>query len=304
MYYPGMTCMVTQRCFERKMKIKPCLRVNLLILYCLLVAKLKYKIDIYSFCFMSNHFHLVLNDREGKLGDFMAWFNSQAAKSLNKFLKRKGIVWEHIPYRRQIIHTKEDLLEKIVYTIVNPVAAYLVSRIEEWPGLVSLPKDIGKKEYKAKKPQFYFKKDGRTPEETVGFVTVPECFLDEMNEQEYRNLIGSKVRSRIRDINREAQKKGRKFLGRKKVLSQSRNSVPKSPDKLTEIRPQLICSDVKLRIKILRIIKQFSDDYRSARQALLQGKVKVKFPFGTYKLKKVIGILCEHDPPWELQMLH
>lgn len=87
---------------------------------------------------MSNHIHLVLEDGAGVLDRFMAQLLSPLAKALNGMDGIRGTVWER---RYSALEIVDDaaLVDRIAYTVTNPVAADLVERAEAWPGLVLAP---------------------------------------------------------------------------------------------------------------------------------------------------------------------
>jgi hypothetical protein len=51
---PGTTYLVTRRCSERRLFLRPSERVNAIFLYVLAVAAQKYGIDVHAFCVLSN----------------------------------------------------------------------------------------------------------------------------------------------------------------------------------------------------------------------------------------------------------
>lgn len=103
--------------------------------------------DLYCYCIMSNHVHLVIKMIEA------AELRSRAANSLNQptsltkvlkelkrftaresniVLERSGQFWQHESYDRVIRNSKE-LERAIHYTLNNPVKAGLVMNWSEWP---------------------------------------------------------------------------------------------------------------------------------------------------------------------------
>ena len=91
-------------------------------------------IALHSAAQMSNHFHLVLTDHDSELANLMEYFDGQLARALNDIDRVRGQVFER---RYSAIEIVDDdaLLDRIVYTVTNPVAAGLVRTYHDWPGL-------------------------------------------------------------------------------------------------------------------------------------------------------------------------
>lgn len=96
--------------------------------------------DLYTFCIMSNHVHLVFkhlvhdieNLSKHPVTDILAGLKKFTARKCNIILQRSGSFWQAESFDRLIRNDKE--LEKTIsYTLNNPVKAGLVNRWEEWP---------------------------------------------------------------------------------------------------------------------------------------------------------------------------
>ena len=72
----------------------------------------------------------------------MAALNRELAKFLNVFYRRSGAVWDNGKYSSVHLPSEAEVLDKIVYTLLNPVAAGLVASPGDWPGLVTLPAGV------------------------------------------------------------------------------------------------------------------------------------------------------------------
>ena len=64
----------------------------------------------------------------------MQWLNLYIAKCMNVVLGRWGVFWEPESYSGVQLIEDQDVLEKMLYTLVNPVEAGLVRWGDEWPG--------------------------------------------------------------------------------------------------------------------------------------------------------------------------
>ena len=52
---------------------------------------------------------------------------------------------------------EQAVLEKVAYCIANPVAAGLVRRADQWPGVTTTPEQLGRASWTAKRPDFYIR---------------------------------------------------------------------------------------------------------------------------------------------------
>ena len=62
--------------------------------YLFAVAAERYRMDVHEVLCMSNHFHVLMTDVDGVLPDFMGYFNSLLARSLNAMRGTSGSVFE------------------------------------------------------------------------------------------------------------------------------------------------------------------------------------------------------------------
>jgi len=96
--------------------------------------------DLYAYCIMSNHVHLVFkhlakNDRATSkypVTDIMGGIKKFTARESNQVLKRNGSFWQAESYDR-LVRSDLELERVIAYTINNPVKAGLAAKWEDWP---------------------------------------------------------------------------------------------------------------------------------------------------------------------------
>ena len=125
---PGATYLVTRRCSQRQLLLRPSKLTNQLVGYLLAVAARRYGVQIHAFCVMSNHLHLVLTDPAARLPAFSQYFASLVARSVNAALGRWESFWAPASYSAVSLQTPTDVIEKAAYVLANPVAAGLVGR--------------------------------------------------------------------------------------------------------------------------------------------------------------------------------
>ncbi len=86
----------------------------------------KYRIEVYTFCMMPNHIHLLFRPEEGNLYDAMRDIFSQYAVRFNHKYERKGHLFGG-PYRQAVCLDDTYLIAASLYIHWNPVRAGLVS---------------------------------------------------------------------------------------------------------------------------------------------------------------------------------
>jgi putative transposase len=93
---------------------------------------------------LSNHVHLVVTDTRGQLPRFMQYLDSLVARAVNASLGRFERFWANDgSYSAVEPIDPADVVGKIAYVLANPVAAGLVRRAAQWPGLWTAPEQLG-----------------------------------------------------------------------------------------------------------------------------------------------------------------
>jgi len=116
-----------------------------------LLDKAKRLIDIYAFCLMPNHFHLLVKENKEKgISKFLADFQNSYTRYYNLFHESKGHVFQG-QFEAVRVETDEQLLHVSRYIHLNPYSSFVVKDYEElkeyqWS---SLPEYLGnnKKSY-------------------------------------------------------------------------------------------------------------------------------------------------------------
>ena len=154
---PNTTYLVTRRCLGRRFLLRPDRALNRLFLYCLALGVRKYGVEVHGLCVMSNHYHLTMTDVRGVLPDFMGWLNCQLAKRIKRLRRWDEVVWEpNVHYNAVELQGEAEALDKVAYTLLNPMSAGLVRRPEEWPGVVSTMKQLCRGKLEAQRPRRWF----------------------------------------------------------------------------------------------------------------------------------------------------
>jgi putative transposase len=91
----------------------------------------KYRVEVYAYCVMGNHYHLLIQTKEANLPDFMHFLGSSYASYLAK-REWKGHIFAG-RYKAICVEKEEYFLTLQRYIHLNPVKAGLVERPEHFP---------------------------------------------------------------------------------------------------------------------------------------------------------------------------
>ncbi len=91
---------------------------------------------MHAFCVLSNHCHLIITDLDARLPAFMQYLDSLVARAVNASLGRFEGFWATDgSYSAVEPLDPSHIVAKTAYVLANPVAAGLVRRRADWPGL-------------------------------------------------------------------------------------------------------------------------------------------------------------------------
>ena len=282
---PGACYLITRRCFQRSFLLRPDAKTNQIFEFCLAYASGRFGVEIHAYCAMSNHYHLVVTDVDGRLPEFMHWMNAYIAKMLNARWGRTESFWAPGSYSAVRLGDEGLLIEKMLYVLMNPVVAGLVSRSDDWPGARSLAGDIGRLRKSVRRPPAFFRRSG----------SVPPCAILELRLP--RGIDQSMVARLVGEVERAEQdclkrRHGQPVVGAREIVRQSPLESPQSTELPGGLRPNFAANDRSLRHRMLRERRDFVRAYRDALEAFRSGLRGVIFPAGTYLLRIYVGVLC------------
>jgi len=153
---PHQVHMVTRRCSERRFFLKPGKLTNQIVRYALARALQLTSVELYAFVAEANHVHAIVGDPKAELPEFMGHLDSLIARALNAHYGRGENLWSPDPFSNVEIHDEETLIRELLYVYSNPVKDGLVARPEQWPGVKTLPEDMGARTEVVKRPENAF----------------------------------------------------------------------------------------------------------------------------------------------------
>jgi REP element-mobilizing transposase RayT len=280
----GATYLLTRRTLRRHLLLRPDAAITQLIVYALAVSARRYGVLVHAICAMSTHLHLVVTDSKGMLPRFLHHFHRLVALGTKVLRSWEGPVWDHEPTSVVRLMTRESVVEKIAYTLANPVAAGLVRLAHEWPGAKVLVAEIGRAELRASRPDVYFDPSNRAwPEVATLPVTLPPD-VAEGEAEEFRRAVASSLARQEEEAREEAQRRGVRFLGAKRAVAVPPHERASSFEALRHINPTFAVGhgNGDARHRAVVAIRGFRSAYRDALKQWCAGVRSVVFPEGTW----------------------
>jgi REP element-mobilizing transposase RayT len=287
---PGTSYLITRRCSERRFFLKPSRTTTEIFLYVLAVAARRYDVLVHAACVLSNHCHLVVTDTQGQLPKFMQYLDSLVARAVNASIGRFEGFWaKDGSYSAVEPIDPGDVVAKAAYVLANPVAAALVRRGSEWPGLWTGPEQIGGAKLVVRKPKVFFDPKSYMPPTIEFELTAPPCFR---SAAEFRSALSATLQALEAKHQADIARQGRRFLGVARVLAQSPFARPAPGEPRFELNPRIAARDKWRRIEAIFRLKSFVQEYRKAWAARRASAANVVFPVGTYLLRVLHGVQC------------
>jgi hypothetical protein len=293
--FKGVTYMLTRRVRQRLLLLKPSPITNQVVGYVIAVMAQKWNMAFHEVMVMGNHWHPVMTDLDGNAARFEQDCHQFIARALNRYHGDSESLWANTQSNRVECVEGTDIINKIAYAMANPVEGRLVRYGHNWPGL---RRAWPSKPLTFRRPKKFFrgqKEGGPWPEEATLEFTRPPGF-DDVSDEDLAASIKSAIDEREEKFRKQYDAEGKSFLGRRRVLEQSRYSQPQSEDEPRGIKPKLACRNKWRRIERLQQDKRWLNGYRQALPRWCAGDRDVVFPAGTYKMRILHGVRCAEGP--------
>jgi REP element-mobilizing transposase RayT len=265
--------------------------------YCLAVSAQRFDVEVIAFGTMANHHHIVAIDRKGRLPAFLQFFHRIFAAHQNVLRGRWESFWTASEQASAVeLVAPEDILDKMVYAIVNPVKDHIVDQLHHWPGPDALTAILRGEALVARRPPRFFRPEGPLPESASLSFKRPPGF-EHMSQADFSALLRRHVVNAQERARADRLAKGVRVLGRKAVLRQHWNDRPRSQEPRRRISPRVACRSKWARIEALQRNKAWQSAYAQARACWLAGDGEVVFPAGVWYLSRHAGVRCEPHPP-------
>jgi REP-associated tyrosine transposase len=287
--------MITFRCEEGRFFLKPTMIIVQLVAYWFARSINRYGsgIEVYAFCFLGNHFHLLLRDTGGKLAVFLGYFLGNIGKAVNRSLDRgPAHFWQQGHYNDQIIHGEKSFWNKYVYITTNAVKSGLVRRTEDWLGFNSFEAAVKNEKitgigldrtahHNANRGNI--KRDESEFIDTFEFELTPPPMLAQMTAKEQTKTIYKMVKHA--EVHYLSRRNNKQVLGMAKVMS---TNPLRRPERI-EKRPQrrFVCDVVEEEKEREEGYRDFIGQYKTTYGGFFQSSIRGKpfhgeWPVGSY----------------------
>ncbi|RMG94099.1 MAG: hypothetical protein D6705_17065, partial [Deltaproteobacteria bacterium] len=209
----------------------------------------------------------------------------------------------------------EKALEHAAYTLANPVAAGLVARAREWPGLSSVGMKYGKPvrverpavglwsgkaAHAARHSSRCSKRAAyacrtRLPEAAELVIERPPV-LPERTDAQVRAAVMRRLKTRERAFAAERRRRGRTVLGAREARRVHYLSAPKR-EPLFVRNPTFSGVVDEARRAMAAAVMAFRRSYRAASRSFREGVRDVVFPAGTWLYRVRYQACCETAAP-------
>ena len=295
--YEDDTVFVTRRCHRREYLLTPNDEVRNLLGYLATVLSQERNIDLLNIAAEPNHYHANVKDHDANLPEFTRDFHSFSARALNRMFHDEGSIWNCSQTSHVSLEDDEAVLDKMLYSVLNPVKDGLVENVEEYPGLnVSWPDEP----ITFTRPDVWFnpkakKKDGsqRWPDEVIYDPKRPDIF-ETLTDKELRDLFDAERAAREKAL--RAEHEGG-YVGAKKLKTRDRHDRPVLDKPPSKVSPTVAARSKTKRIGRLILDRAFRREHDEARERLAAGEKDVVFPYGTYKMRVIYGVKVAPPPP-------
>ncbi len=284
---------VTRRTAQRQFLLLPTTVTREVFGYCLGLALERFRIRLHAVTVLSNHYHADVTDPYGELPDFKHLLNMLVARAMNAHWGRFENFFASDSPSDVELATPAEVLDRMVYTLTNPVKDRLVRRGTDWQGLTTYGLRFGAK-LVFQRPKAFFDDAGGLPEQVVIEVSRPDI-LPELSDEELFRLLMRKVKAREREVVAAAKHEQKRFLGMRRVLRQRPTDTPRSREPRFNLNPRVASRSKWQRIAALQRDQRWLEAYREAYERFCAGMRDVVFPHGAYLMRVRFGVACQ--PP-------
>ena len=275
--------------------MRPDRDTNNAFIYCSAVAAHRCRVRVLFTVAMSNHHHTGIEDPEGNYPEFLEHFHKLFAKCQNAWLGRWENFWSSEQASVVRLVESDDVIDKMVYALSNPVKDGLVEKAHHWPGVTSLRATIHDKTLVASRPRHFFRDEGPMPDVISLSFARPQGFKH-LTADAFVTRVLERVRVIEETAATERRRTGTRVMGRRAVLAQRCSDRPGSREPRRNLDPRVAARSKWSRIEALLRNRAFRDAYSAARAAFVTGVHNVTFPAGTYWLRRFATAVCAPSP--------
>ncbi|MEQ8454892.1 MAG: hypothetical protein RID81_32920 [Sandaracinaceae bacterium] len=299
-----MTLTVSRRTVQRFFLLRPDANGEMqnAMWYCAGLAAEEHGIELHAMTGMATHPHYSMSDPHSLAPDFYADFHRNLAAATKGLRDWDEEVFNKSSTAGLEICTPEAFVEDLAYIIANPVAAGVVKRPEDYPGVIVLPKQLGRRRIIARRPNLPYFRSARWPAKVEITLTLPQWVVDHYGSEEaVRREVKVELEGLLSEIHRERAAEGKGYLGAKRAVRISHEVRSTRVEERGRINPlfKVGRGQVALARAKLREIRGWYACYDDCRERWTSGDRNVVWPAGTWWMRVFHRAPCESDLPPE-----
>lgn len=297
-YRPGASYLLTRRLERRLFRMMPRPEVMAAFAVALAEASRRSGVVVAAICVLSNHYHAVVHDPEGRLPDFLRDLHATVARFCNAVDEVRLKFWDGRQTFVEELLDADVVLSKMAYVIANPVKHRLVASPEAWSGVRTRLADVGSgRGARYVRPEGFF--DDAAPAEVELVSVLPPMCVAAYGVEGFRARLGVAVKRLVARVRREAVKDGRGFVGMEAVMRQSPFAAPDTSDQRetghdAPAARRHAGAEVAAAVERERVFRKLHED---ARLLFIAGQRDVVFPAGTWHAWRYYGAKRAEDRP-------
>ena len=286
---PGTAYFVTGVCERHEFRLKPTAETRAAFAFTMVESATRQGVDILAVCQMSSHYHAVVYDRSGNLSEFLRDFHGVMGRFGSA---RDGVentrFWSAQDGDAVELGDVDTIIEKVAYTLANPVKDFVVARPEAWIGAMTPVATLGSGVGTVyTRPKRFFNPAGRTSEAVMLASDYPYELALRMPLPTFREKVSARVDRYIEESHREVAAGRRSWSGLERLKKLSvwhAAEVPRRREAGRRAEPRkrvAAASEGRLRA-MLESLLEFRRASRAAWQAFRQGARDTMFPAGAW----------------------
>jgi REP element-mobilizing transposase RayT len=292
---PGDTILITRRTLRRHHLFRPDSAIRQLYLYALAISARQFGILVHAVTLMSTHEHLIVTDPRGRYPEFLRRLHRLVSLGTKVLRKWEGPTWD--PEQTSVVRllTEQAIIEKLAYVMANPVKAGLVRHAQDWPGIIVLPRELGRRTWTLRRPKAYFNAKNRQWRDTIELtLTLPPSLRRSHSAETLREAVQKELERQEREAHQEVKKRGWRILGAERVRRLSPYRRATSFELLRDRNPTFAVGrgQRKAFFQAVAELRAFRRAYRAALEQWRAGLRSVVFPQGTWCMCRVHGAVA------------
>ena len=259
-------------------------------------------VEVFAVILMGNHYHLLARFPEGNRYKFTGAFNSIVAKLVAKYEESfiEGKLWGRRA-RTQVVPNAEDVEDKFLYVLLNPISSGLVSRLGEFAGYRCFQdvidgqsrvfKLVNWKEYHNRKRR-NSKLRPKDCEEEFRIIYSRLPGYENHTRDEYKSQLLKKLSERREKIVKERKALGLGFAGKDILRRIKPGALPRSTKIAERYTPRPLVLTLCIETKRVFLEKYFGivSAFMQASLKFRNGDLNTVFPPGTHRPRVFVSV--------------